>query len=211
VKGGGICYVTDRRATGGRPLLQVIEAAIAGGIDLLQVREKDLPAAELLDLVRAAQDVVKRLHSRCRIVVNDRLDVALAARVHGVHLPAEGLPIREVRARLAGRCRIGRSVHSAAEATEAAAAGADYIFFGPVFETPGKAAFGPPQGIEALRKIVRSARLPIWAIGGIDRETAAGLRETPIAGIAAIRAIGAADDPAAAVRSLRVLLGGPAS
>lgn len=210
MKGGGICYVTDRKMTGRRPLLDVIEAAIVGGLDLLQVREQDLPAGELLDLVRSAQDLVKRLRSRCRIVVNDRLDVALAARATGVHLPAEGLPIKAVRARARGRFQIGRSVHSAAEAREAAAAGADYLFFGPIFETPSKIAYGSPQGIPALRKLVRSARRPVWAIGGINRETIAEVRDIPVAGIAAISAIGAADDPAEAVRSLRILLEGPA-
>ncbi len=208
--GRGICYVTDRKMTGRRPLLEVIEAAVAGGLDLLQIREKDLPAGELLELVRCAQDLVKRGRSRCRIVVNDRLDVALAARATGVHLPAEGLPTKAVRDRARGRFQIGRSVHSAAEAREAAAAGADYLFFGPIFATPSKIACGSPQGIPALRKLAGSARRPVWAIGGINRETIVEIRDIPVAGIAAITAIGAADDPAEAVRALRVLLEGPA-
>jgi thiamine-phosphate pyrophosphorylase len=210
MKGREICYVTDRRKTGDRPLLEVIDAAIAGGLDLLQIREKDLPAGELLDLVRAAQDLVKRARSRCRIVVNDRLDVALAARANGVHLPSEGLPIKEVRSRAKGRFQIGRSVHSPAEAREAAKAGADYVFFGPVFETPSKIAYGPPQGTAALRKLVGSARRPIWAIGGINLETIAELADIAVAGVAAISAIGTADDPAEAVRALRALLESPA-
>ena len=201
---------TDRRATGERPLLEVIEAAVAGGIDLLQIREKDLPATELLDLARAAHDIVKKARSRCRIVVNDRLDVALAARTHGVHLPSEGLPIKDVKSRVKGRFQIGRSVHSPGEAREAFKAGADYLFFGPVFETPGKLDYGAPQGIAALRKLVASVRRPIWAIGGIDRQTVTEIGDIPVAGIAAIRAIGAAGDPAEAVRALRTALDGPA-
>ena len=205
----GICFVTDRRKTGDRPLLEVIDAAIAGGIDLLQIREKDMAAGELLELVRAAREAVKRARSRCRIVVNGRFDVALAAGADGVHLPAEGLPIHDVRSRAKGRFLIGRSIHAPAEAREAAAAGADYLFFGPVFETPSKAGFGEPQGTPALRKLVGSVRLPIWAIGGISRETIAGLAEIPVAGVAAISAIGTAEDPAGAVRALRALLDAP--
>jgi thiamine-phosphate pyrophosphorylase len=205
----GICFVTDRRKTGDRPLLEVIDAAIAGGIDLLQIREKDMAAGELLELVRAAREAVKRARSRCRIVVNDRFDVALAAGADGVHLPAEGLPIHDVRSRAKGRFLIGRSIHAPAEAREAAAAGADYLFFGPVFETPSKADFGEPQGTPALRKLVGSVRLPVWAIGGISRETIAGLADIPVAGVAAISAIGTAEDPAGAVRALRALLDAP--
>ena len=205
----GICFVTDRRKTGDRPLLEVIDAAIAGGIDLLQIREKDMAAGELLELVRAAREAVKRARSRCRIVVNGRFDVALAAGADGVHLPAEGLPIHDVRSRAKGRFLIGRSIHAPAEAREAAAAGADYLFFGPVFETPSKADFGEPQRTPALRKLVGSVRLPVWAIGGISRETIAGLADIPVAGVAAISAIGTAEDPAGAVRALRALLDAP--
>ena len=209
MKARQICFVTDRNRTRDRPLLEVIEAAIAGGIDLLQIREKDMGAGELLELVRAAREAVKRARSRCRIVVNDRLDVALAAGADGVHLPAEGLPIHEVKCRAKGRFVIGRSVHAPAEAREAAAAGADYLFFGPVFETASKAAFGEPQGTPALRKLVGAVRLPVWAIGGISRETIAGLADIPVAGVAAISAIGTADDPTGAVRTLRALLDAP--
>lgn len=205
-----ICYVTDRSRTRDRPLLEVIEAAIAGGLDLLQIRDKVMPAGELLDLVRAAQELVKQARGRCRIIVNDRLDVALAARANGVHLPAAGLPIKEVKSRARARFLIGRSIHSASEGREAAKAGADYLFFGPVFETPSKIAYGAPQGTPALRKLAGSARRPVWAIGGINRETIAELNDIPVAGIAVIGAIGMADDPAEAVRTLRTLLDPPA-
>lgn len=209
MKAREICFVTDRGTTRDRPLLEVIEAAVAGGIDLLQIREKGMPAGELLELLRAAREAVKRAGHRCRIVVNDRLDVALAGGANGVHLPAGGLPIEEVKRRAGGRFVIGRSVHSTAEAREAVAAGADYLFFGPVFATPSKAAYGDPQGIPALRKVVDAVRRPVWAIGGINQETVGGLGGVPVAGVAAIAGIGAADDPAAAVRALRALLDAP--
>jgi len=202
----GVCFVTSRAATGERPLLEVAQAAIAGGCDLLQVREKDLPGGPLLELCRSIVEAAKAAGPRCAVAVNDRLDVALAARAAAVHLPATGLPIAPVR-RVAGRrCVVGRSVHSLAEARQAQKEGADYVIFGPVFETPGKAAFGPPQGLEALRKVLEAVRLPVWAIGGITPARAAELRGLRIAGVASISAIAAAPDPAEAVRALRAAL-----
>jgi len=202
----GVCFVTARAATAGRPLLEVSRAAIEGGCDLLQVREKDLTGGPLLTLAREIVEAAKPRGVRCSVVVNDRLDVALAAKAAGVHLPADGLPIDLVRRGTGKRFVIGRSVHSLAEARQAQKEGADYLFFGPVFETPGKTVFGPPQGPDALRKIVEAVRIPVWAIGGINPGGAARLRGIPIAGVAAITFIAAAPDPAEAVRALRASL-----
>jgi len=193
----------------GRAFDAVLRAAVAGGLDLIQVREKDLDAAQILALARGAVEIAKGGPGRCRVVVNDRLDVALAARAAGVHLPAEGFPVADVRRVTGTRLLVGRSIHSLAEGREAARSGADYVIFGPVFETPGKAAYGPAQGAPALRKVAESVRVPVWAIGGITPESAGALRGIPIAGVAAIRAIASADDPAAAVRALRAALEGP--
>lgn len=200
----GVCMVTSRSATGGRPLLDVARAAVAAGCDLIQVREKDMTGGPLLALARDIVDAAKG--QRCTVVVNDRLDVALTAKAAGVHLPWEGLPIGEVR-RVAGRrCVIGRSVHSLTEARQAQKEGADYLIFGPVFETPGKAAFGPPQGTDALHKVLEAVRIPVWAIGGMTPERAAGLRGLGIAGVAAVGFIASASDPAEAIRALRSAL-----
>lgn len=199
----GVCFVTDRTATGDRPLLEVVAAAIAGGCDLIQVREKDMPGGPLLQLVRGIVESVKPLRARSLVVVNDRLDAALAAKAAGVHLPADGLPINLVRRHAGKKFLIGRSVHSLAEARQAEKDGADYLFFGPVFATPSKAAFGPPQGPDLLRKVAGAVKIPVWAIGGINPGTAAELRDLPIAGVAAISFIAAAADPGAAVRALR--------
>ena len=199
----GLCLVTDRTASGGRMPGAIALAAVSGGVDLIQVREKDLPGRELLLLVREIVDGLRAARAGARVIVNDRLDVALAAKAAGVHLPSEGLPTRGVRERCARKILIGRSVHSVAEARQAEKEGADYLFFGPVFETPSKAAFGPPQGVAALRKVVSSVKLPVWAIGGISGATAGELAGIPIAGIAAISAFTGAGDPAAVARSLR--------
>ena len=205
----GLCLVTDRTAAGGRPPGAIALAAVSGGVDLIQVREKDLPGRELLHLVREIVDGLRAARVRARVVVNDRLDVALVAKAAGVHLPSEGLPTRGVRERSSRKLLIGRSVHSLAETRQAEKEGADYVFFGPIFETPSKAAFGPPQGVAALRRVVSSVKLPVWAIGGINCATAGELAGIPLAGIAAISAFTGAADPAAAARSLREALGAP--
>ncbi len=204
----GVLCVTDRRVAGERPILDVIRAAIAGGADLVQIREKDLGGAELLRLAREAVEAARAAGGGCRILINDRLDVALTAKAAGVHLPAEGLPIDGVRRCAPRRFLVGRSVHSLAAARQAEKDGADYLIFGPVFDTPSKAVFGAPHGPAVLRKVVEAVRLPVWAIGGIGPANAAELRGIPIAGAAAISAIVAAPDPAAAVRALRAALEG---
>jgi len=202
----GVCFVTGRHLTLGRPLLDLTRSAIAGGCDVVQVREKDLTGGPLLGLVREIVEAAKTRPQRCVVVVNDRLDVALAARAAGVHLPADGLPVEQVRRHSGRRFLIGRSVHSLAEARKAQKDGADYLFFGPVFITPSKSPFGPPQGPEALRKVVESATVPVWAIGGVNPGTAAELRGVGMAGIAAISFIASAADPSEAIRALREAL-----
>ncbi len=208
--GPGVCFVTDRNATAGRPLLDVVRAALAGGVDVLQVREKDLPGGSLLALAKEMVEAARAAGGRCRVVVNDRLDVALAAKAAGVHLPAEGLPVDLVRKRAGARFLVGRSAHSLSEAQRAQKEGADYVVLGPVFPTPSKAALGPPLGPAALRKAAESLRIPVWAIGGINPATAAELSGIPIAGVAAISAIAAAPEPGEAVRALRAALAGRA-
>jgi thiamine-phosphate pyrophosphorylase len=206
----GICFVTDRGATGGRPLIEVARAAVAGGVEMVQLREKDLAGRPLLALARELVEAVRSAGPRRRVIVNDRLDVALAAKAAGVHLPSDGLPIEGARRCSGGRFLIGRSVHSLAEARQAAKEGADYLFFGPVFATPSKTAYGPPQGTDALRKVVGTVEIPVWAIGGINPGTAGELRGIGIAGVAVISAIAAAPDPAEAARVLSAALGGEA-
>ena len=205
----GVMFVTDRHASPGRPIEEVAAAALRGGVSLVQVRERDLGGAALLQLATGLVAAARAAGAGARVVVNDRLDVALAARAAGVHLPAAGLPIALVRRHAGARFLVGRSVHGAAEAREAERSGADYLVFGPVFETPGKAAFGAPLGPEALARVAEAARIPVWAIGGIDAGNAATLAGLPIAGVAVLRAIATAPDPEAATRALRAALGDP--
>jgi thiamine-phosphate pyrophosphorylase len=188
-----VCYVTDWKALGaGEPpeiLLAKIRGAIAAGADWVQIRERGMPARELVALARAARNEGA---GQARILVNDRLDVALAASAAGVHLGGASLPAREVvRWCHAGNAPadflIGVSGHSVEDVREAEAAGASYVFFGPVFETPSKKSFGPPQGIANLAEACRAARIPVIAIGGVNEENAAECLRAGAAGIAAIR------------------------
>jgi thiamine-phosphate pyrophosphorylase len=200
--------VTDRRAAGARSILEAIRSAISAGADLIQIRERDLGGAELLRLTRDVLETAKEAGGRCRILVNDRLDVALSAKASGVHLPSQGLPIGLARRHVPKKFQIGRSVHSLSEARLAEKEGADYLVFGPIFQTPGKEAFGPPAGPAGLLKVAEAVHVPVWAIGGVNPETAAELRGLPIAGVAAIRALLGAPDPAAALAALRSALDG---
>ncbi len=166
-----------------------IRRAAAAGADWIQIREKDLEARALVELARFA--AAETRGTAARVLVNDRLDVALAAAAAGVHLGEKSLPLEmaiEWR-RSAGRLNftIGVSCHSLESARAAERGGADYIFFGPVFATPSKAAFGPPQGIERLREVCASVEIPVLAIGGVNLENARACVAAGAAGVAAIR------------------------
>ena len=151
--------VTDRTQTAGRPLATVVEAALAGGVDAVQLREKELPTAELLDLATRLHPLCKRYH--VPLLINDRMDIALAVGVEGVHLPADSFTPADARRLLGPDALIGASTHSLAEAQSAANGGADFIVFGPVFDTPSKRAYGPPLGVAALAEARSAARIPL--------------------------------------------------
>jgi len=139
------------------------------------------------------------------MVVNDRVDVALAAAADGVQLPADGLPVAAARTLLGAGRAIGCSVHGEEEL--ARAAGADFILFGPIYDTPAKRVFGPPQGLDRLAACARRATLPVVAVGGIVPERVAEVLRAGAVGVAVIGAILDAADPAAVVRSFRAALG----
>lgn len=188
--------MTDRHATGDRDLVDVVVRALDAGLPAVQLREKDLTGRALLAL---AERLRKATAARgAALFVNDRLDVALAVGADGVHLGERSFPVDVARVVLS-HATIGASVHDVADA---AASAADFVFFGPVFATPSKALFGEPQGTVRLAEAVRAAAVPVLAIGGIDRETVAAVRATGAHGMAVIRAILAAADPAEATRAL---------
>jgi thiamine-phosphate pyrophosphorylase len=179
-----LCYITDRKALKPGALLPRIEAAMRAGVDLLQIREKDLPARELITIVRSAVEAARGRSTR--IVVNDRLDVALGLGAAGVHLGTQSLPAPIVREIVSPRFLVGVSCHSLEEALAAAAARADYILLGPIFETPSKLAYGPPLGLAKLREVAAQVSVPILALGGVTVERARACLEAGAAGVAGI-------------------------
>jgi thiamine-phosphate pyrophosphorylase len=169
------CYVTDRRTA------DVVETAkrwIADGIEMIQLREKDLDGAALLALARTI--VGAAAGAGTRVLVNDRLDVALAAGAHGLHLPSDGLPVALARPHVD---HLGVSTHTPAEARAAEENGADFVVFGPVFDTPGKTGVG----LDPLREVAAALTIPVLAIGGITEDNTPLVLDAGAAGIAAIR------------------------
>jgi thiamine-phosphate pyrophosphorylase len=224
-----LCYVTDRRslsaASGASQsaLAEKIAAIAAAGVDWVQIREKDLPGRELAALTREA--IARR--SASRIIVNDRLDVAITAGAGGIHLGEASLPVADV-AKWVNRSDsgvvvsddgvasqfpvaasegflIGASSHSLEGAKAAVRDGADYIFFGPVFATPSKAKFGEPQGVKHLAAVCGAVAVPVIAIGGITLANAGECVAAGAAGVAAIRLFQDAADPAQVVSTLKTL------
>jgi thiamine-phosphate pyrophosphorylase len=185
-----ICLITDRRhlvpsARTSSEEIAALERWLEEAldlVDLIQIRESDLPASSLEPLV---QRVSRRARStRAQVVVNDRMDIALAAGADGVHLRADGPVPARARALAPPEWTIGRSVHSAREARTSE--GADYLLFGTVFPSPSKASGGPTQGVGPLSEAVAAAAVPVLAIGGITIERAAAVRRAGAGGVAAI-------------------------
>lgn len=177
--------ITDRKACEPRDLMDLIEEAAQAGVDLIQIREKDLPARAVCQWVERAVEVVKPYGTR--ILVNDRFDIALACGAQGVHLTTQSLPPEVVRRHVGTRLIIGVSTHSLEEVKRAEQEDADFVVCGPVFDTPSKRAYGPPLGLETFADIVKQARIPVLGIGGIDLTNSLQVLACGASGIAAIR------------------------
>jgi thiamine-phosphate pyrophosphorylase len=192
----GLVLVTDRRGTEGRDLAAVVEAALDAGLPAVQLRDKDLPGRPLLALAERLRAATAR--AGALLLVNDRIDVAIAAGADGVHLGGGSVPVDVARRLLGPGALIGVSTHAPGEAPGAA----DFAFFGPVWATPGKTDVGPRRLAEA----VRASPVPMLAIGGVTAARVPDARAAGAAGVAVIRAILAAPDPAAATRALLAAL-----
>jgi len=208
-----LCYVTDRRALRAAPdnsqsvLLGKIAEATQAGLDWIQLREKGLDGRELSALTART---VELSGPYCQVLLNDRLDVASASGAAGVHLGEQSIPVAEAvrfrkERRLPDEFLIGASVHSLGGALAAEKAGASYIVFGPVFDTPSKSMFGEPQGIDALKLVCGGVSIPVLAIGGITLENVEACIQAGAQGIAAIRLFQDAKDLRGVTQKLRAL------
>jgi thiamine-phosphate pyrophosphorylase len=190
-----LMMVTDRRRWGlaepaaAERLVALAGAAASAGVDIIQLRERDLEAADLLRLARRVLDAIRG--TAARLVVNERTDVALTAGAHGVHLRGDAVPAKRVRAIVPATFLIGRSVHSGEDAREVErAGGCDYLVCGTVFRTTSKPQARELIGLAGLAGVCRSTTRPVLAIGGV---TVASAREVALAGAAGIAAIGLFD------------------
>jgi thiamine-phosphate pyrophosphorylase len=199
----GLYVVTGVYPELGRDHLDMARAALEGGADVLQLRDKDTGGAEMLRLALGMRDLVDNNGNSCLFVINDRVDVALAAGADGVHLGQEDLPAPAVRSMVGKRMIMGISASTVAEAERAQTEGADYLGVGPVFTTPTKRDAVNPIGIDGMRAIVESVDVPVVAIGGINEDNVIQVLEAGADGIAVISAIAEADDMLEVVRRLR--------
>jgi thiamine-phosphate pyrophosphorylase len=199
-----LLLVTDRHRTRGRSLPSVLHQAVEAGLPAVQLRERDLPTGELL---RLAQEIRAMTSPRAvPLIINDRVDLMLALNLDGVHLRANSLPVADVR-RVVGVDRlIGLSTHSLAEVRQANRDGADYVVFGPIFDTPSKRQFGSPVGLEQLAEACRLSAVPVFAIGGVTGASAPDVLRAGSHGIAVIGSILDQEDAAAATRAMMAAL-----
>jgi thiamine-phosphate pyrophosphorylase len=191
-----LCLVTDRHLARGRPMLEIVEAAVRGGATMVQLREKSATTRAFLDEARALKRRLAELG--VAFVVNDRLDIALAVDADGVHVGQSDLPVEEARRLLGPDKIVGLSITCAAEMLQADAAAADYLGVGPVYAQQTKSDATPPLGVEGFRSLLAMTGKPVVAIGGLTPDNSASLVEAGAAGLAVVSAIVAAPSPEAA-------------
>jgi thiamine-phosphate pyrophosphorylase len=192
--------VTDRHQTKGRPLVPLLQRVLRAAAPAIQLRERNLSARELVTLALELQAVTAS--RRSQLLINDRIDVALALEGVGVHLRSNSLPVSVARQVLGTQRLLGISVHAVEEAVQLESQGADYIVLGPIYETPSKQMFGPPLGIHTLERACRLVRLPIIGIGGVTAARAREMRRAGAFGVAVITAVLGAADVESATREL---------
>jgi len=183
--------ITDRKQTP-MPLSEAIRLALQGGVRAIQLREKDLPIRELLALSKELRQVTKEFGAK--LFINDRVDVAVTIEADGVHLGHQSMPISPVRSIVGKKMMIGVSTHNLEEARRAESEGADFVTFGPVYETPSKIKISTPVGIEALKIVKKSIDIPIFALGGIKSKNIGQVLWAGAYGVSMISAIFGAND-----------------
>jgi thiamine-phosphate pyrophosphorylase len=200
----GLYLVTDRAACRGRDLLEVVAAAVRGGVTMVQVREKDCDTREFVDLARALKKMLAP--NGVPLIVNDRVDVALACGADGVHVGQKDMRPADVRRLVGPEMIVGLSVSSLEEALAAWAAPVDYLGIGPVLPTPTKPDHNPPLGFAGLAEVRRASDRPVVAIGGLQAGNAVQALGAGVDGLAVVSAVCSAPDPEAAARELAAVV-----
>ena len=196
--------VTDSSLSRGRPLIEIVGAALRGGVTVVQYREKSATTRRMIEEARELRALCSE--AGVPFIVNDRLDVALAVDADGVHVGQDDMPVRVARALLGPGKILGVSANNPAEARDAMAGGADYIGASPVFATPTKPDAPRPLGLDGLRRMAESVGIPVVAIGGMNAENAASVFGGGAAGVAVVSAIVGACDIEAAAREIRTVV-----
>ena len=199
--------ITDRTQALGRPLLDVVKTALEGGVRLVQLREKELSVKELCDLAKEMRELTDRYGAK--LLINDRVDIAIVAGADGVHLGQKSIPAADARfafKKIGMPSIIGVSTHSLEEALQAQSDGADFITFGPVCFTPSKASYGEPLGIDKLREVTKAVGIPIYALGGVKKGNIGEVLKGGAYGVAMISAIMSANDVKKAVEELTMAI-----
>ncbi len=191
--------ITDRNQCK-HPLLKTIESALKGGVKTVQLREKGLATRDIYSLACELRNITSDF--KANFIINDRVDIALAVEADGVHLGWQSLPFPVVRGLVGSERLIGVSTHNRQEALQAQSSGADYIAFGPVFDTPSKAGLLNPTGVEAIQRLKKEIHIPIVALGGINERNVEAVLDGGAYGIAVISSIMQADNPEDAARCI---------
>jgi thiamine-phosphate pyrophosphorylase len=196
--------VTDRGLARGRSTFDIVKAAVSGGVTCVQLREKDCSTLEFIEQALAIKNFLEE--REVPLIINDRLDVALAVAADGVHLGQSDIPLETARKIAGPSMLIGISAESVQDAVEAEKGGADYLGVSPIYATPTKTDTVPPLGLEGLRKIRKRVEIPLVGIGGLNTSNAAEVIRNGADGIAVVSAIVAAEDPGKAAINLKQII-----
>ncbi|MFQ6100305.1 MAG: thiamine phosphate synthase [Anaerolineae bacterium] len=199
-----VYVITDHRAAGDRSILDVVRAAIQGGATVVQLREKEATTCEMIQLGQVLHESTRA--AGIPLIVNDRVDVALAIGAEGVHVGQDDMPAPLARRLIRPDRILGVSVGTVGEAHQAERDGADYLGVGDVYGTPSKPDAGSPIGVEGLAEVAQAVSIPVVGIGGITPDNAAAVIRAGAAGVAVISAVVGAADPEAAARRLRKMV-----
>lgn len=198
---GRLCVITDTVIQNKYTHVDIAEMAVMGGADMIQLRDKDMPAGEMIDMAKFIGGLCRR--KNVTFTVNDRVDVAMSSDADGVHLGIMDIPVDEARKLLGKDKIIGGTAHTLDEAILAEKLGADYIGFGHIFQTYSKYKPEKPKGIEGLKTILEKIKTPVIAIGGINVENSRDIISAGCYGIAVIGSVVRADNPEKVVKQLR--------